>query len=189
MPAIKLVIGLGNPHSAGVVVDHQGQRQKDEDQGLVISRSDSNVMQNIAVESGGFYLPFDNNNAANTGVKTVANKLSELQGQKQDDKTIRKANELYQFFLAFGFLCLLLRFFLGERKKERSHKALLNATLVLPLLTFTLQAQQGATNGQEAKPTQQAKPLQLSPEGKKQFEAFSEKEKKETEKRSCLATD
>jgi Ca-activated chloride channel homolog len=115
-------IGVGTPAGELLrVQDDQGNYSfiKDEDGNVVKSRLNQTLLQQIATEANGFYLPLQGANPMET---LYARGLAPLPKSEGTTRRTRIPLERYHWPLAFAVVCLLLEFLLPEspRRSRRS---------------------------------------------------------------------
>lgn len=90
-----------NGKPAGHIVDKRGK--------VVISKLNEGILQSLATDSGGIYLPVSQNNSDLTH---LISKIEQFEKEKFDDKKIELYEERYPFFVAVSFVCFALAWFL-----------------------------------------------------------------------------
>jgi len=114
-------VGVGTPAGELLrVKDDQGNFSyiKDEDGNVVKSHLNQPLLQQIATEANGFYLPLQ---GANPMEALYARGLAPLPKSESTTRLTRVYRERYHWFLAFAAICLLLEFMLPESPR-RSHR-------------------------------------------------------------------
>ncbi len=112
-------VGVGTP--AGEILstaDPYGNRVfiKDTQGNMVKSRLNEPLLQQLAKETGGFYLPLV---GASTMEVLYERGLAPLPKTDFASKTVRQYHERYQWFLGAGILLLLAEMFFPERTKRK----------------------------------------------------------------------
>ena len=110
-------IGLGNPHSEGVVLDAKGQVQKS-DEDFVMSKSNQQVLSKIASETGGLYIPYKSDIIGLGGLELVDEALKKVDARILKDKDLTFKNEKPTVFLLVSIVSLLLYLLIGNRRKS-----------------------------------------------------------------------
>jgi Ca-activated chloride channel family protein len=116
-------IGVGTPEGELLrVKDDQGNFSfiKDEDGNVVKSHLNQTLLQRIATEANGFYLPLQGANPMET---LYARGLAPLPKSEATTRLTRVYQERYHWFLAFAVVCLLLEFLLPESPRSRRPEA------------------------------------------------------------------
>jgi Ca-activated chloride channel family protein len=112
-------IGIGSTEGDLVrIKEDNGQSDyvRDENGNVVKSHLNASLLQQIAGESGGFYLHLS---GANT-VDTLYQKgLAPLPKSESREKWIHRARERYHWPLAFGLVLLVVEMLVPERKKDK----------------------------------------------------------------------
>jgi Ca-activated chloride channel family protein len=137
-------IGVGTPAGELLQVrDEQGNPVfvKDENGNVVKSHLNQTLLQRIATEAGGFYLPLQGANPMET---LYARGLAPLPKTEESTRLTRVYNERYHWPLGFALLCLVLEVLLPEspraRRTEKAPAAgalAQTAAMLLFLLTAT----------------------------------------------------
>jgi Ca-activated chloride channel family protein len=116
-------IGVGTPEGELLrVVDDQGSASfiKDEDGNVVKSHLNQTLLQQIATETHGFYLPLQ----GATPMETLyAQGLAPLPKNDEATRLTRVYRERYHLFLGFALICLIAETLLPERARSRSRRA------------------------------------------------------------------
>ncbi len=110
-------VGVGTKEGELVpVIDEQGQRQflKDREGGVVKSRLNEDVLQKIALNTGGAYVRAE---GADFGLNSLYDKrLSNLEKHELESRMKRQYTERFQIFLAIAALILCVELFINERR-------------------------------------------------------------------------
>jgi Ca-activated chloride channel family protein len=116
-------IGVGTPEGELLrVTDDQGNASfvKDEDGNVVKSHLNQTLLQQIATEANGFYLPLQGAGPMET---LYARGLAPLPKSEETTRLTRVYRERYHWFLGFAVLCLAIEAVLPERARSRSQRA------------------------------------------------------------------
>ncbi|MGA2175065.1 MAG: VWA domain-containing protein [Verrucomicrobiota bacterium] len=112
-------IGVGTPEGELLrVPDEQGNPVfvKDDDDNAVKSRLNQTLLQQIATEAGGFYLPLQGANPMET---LYARGLAPLPKTEETTRLARVYRERYHWPLGFAVLCLVIEVLLPESPRSR----------------------------------------------------------------------
>src|SRR5665213_1688499 len=131
-------VGVGTPEGELLrVTDDKGVTSfvKDEDGNVVKSHLNQTLLQQIATETGGFYLPLQGSNPMET---LYARGLAPLPKTEESTRLAKVYRERYQWPLAFAIVCLIAEFLLPEsarlRRSESSAPVLPKAASLACLL-------------------------------------------------------
>jgi Ca-activated chloride channel homolog len=139
-------IGVGTPEGELLrVKDDQGNAAyiKDEDGNVVKSRLNQTLLQQIATEANGFYLPLQGANPMDT---LYARGLAPLPKSEESTRLTRVYQERYHWPLGFAIVCLVVELLLPESPRVRRGVALSTGPVarqaagVMALLLLTLSA-------------------------------------------------
>lgn len=124
-------VGVGTNEGAPIPLRSESGGQvsgykKDRNGGVIITRLNPQVLEGIARETGGLYLPAT---ASEKEIDILLKHLETLGARKLKERIISEREDHYQLFLFLAFLFLLCEMLLGEKKKLLSR-------LALPLLAF-----------------------------------------------------
>ena len=112
-------IGVGTPEGELLrVPDEQGNPTfvKDDDGNVVKSHLNQTLLQQIATEAGGFYLPLKGASPIDT---LYARGLAPLPKTEEATRLTRVYQERYHWPLGFAVLCLVVEMLLPERPRSR----------------------------------------------------------------------
>jgi Ca-activated chloride channel family protein len=115
-------IGVGTPAGELLrVTDEQGNATfvKDDDGNAVKSRLNQTLLQQIATEANGFYLPLQ---GADPMATLYARGLAPLPKSEESTMLTRVYRERYHWFLGFAVLCLVIEALLPESSRPRSRR-------------------------------------------------------------------
>jgi Ca-activated chloride channel homolog len=115
-------IGVGTPEGELLrVTDDQGNSSylKDENGNVVKSRLNQTLLEQIATETHGFYLPLQGANPMET---LYARGLAPLPKTDETTRLTRVYRERYHWFLGFAVICLVVEALLPERGRPRLHR-------------------------------------------------------------------
>jgi Ca-activated chloride channel family protein len=116
-------IGVGTPEGDLLrVTDEKGNSSffKDDDGNVVKSHLNQTLLQQIATEANGFYLPLQGANPMET---LYARGLAPLPKGEETTRLTRVYRERYHWFLGFAVICLVVEALLPERARQRSRRA------------------------------------------------------------------
>ena len=139
-------IGVGTPEGELLgVKDDQGNPSyiKDEDGNVVKSRLNQTLLQQIATDANGFYLPLQGANPMDT---LYARGLAPLPKSEESTRLTRVFQERYHWPLGFAIVCLVIELLLPESPRVRRSLALSaasavqQAAVVMALLLIPLSA-------------------------------------------------
>jgi Ca-activated chloride channel family protein len=139
-------IGVGTPEGELLgVKDDQGNPSyiKDEDGNVVKSRLNQTLLQQIATDANGFYLPLQGANPMDT---LYARGLAPLPKSEESTRLTRVYQERYHWPLGFAIVCLVIELLLPESPRVRRSVALSaasaaqQAAVVMALLLIPLSA-------------------------------------------------
>ena len=135
-------IGLGTAEGEPIPLKNEkGERQgfkKDRSGQMVLTKLNQPVLERLAKETGGVYLP------ASPGEKEVEVILKHLHGwgeQQFEEKMVVEREDQYQIFLIFAFLFLVAE--MSIRRKDRPKAGLLVCLAAFFLFTGFLETSQG----------------------------------------------
>ncbi|MBO7329636.1 MAG: VWA domain-containing protein, partial [Lentisphaeria bacterium] len=109
-----IAVGFGSPDAAAPVPGDNGGVMHSLSGEVAGSRLDETLLQKLAAETGGIYL---RSTVSDTGFTSVKNFLDKL--NKASTERISRGNpvDLFGYFLAGAFLCLLFSAFLSDYRK------------------------------------------------------------------------
>jgi Ca-activated chloride channel family protein len=132
-------IGVGTPEGELLrVTDEQGNASfvKDDEGNVVKSRLNQTLLQQIATEAHGFYLPLRGANPMET---LYSRGLAPLPKTEETTRLTRVYQERYHWFLGFAVFCLVIEALLPERPgSRRSRSAAAQATVPQAAVTLAL---------------------------------------------------
>jgi Ca-activated chloride channel family protein len=106
-------IGVGSEHGAPIpVLDNRGVQiglEKDETGAVVMSQLNESVLQDLAEQCGGKYIHAVE---SEEDVKELIALVEKFEADRLADKKINRLEEQYPYFVAIGFICLLLEWIL-----------------------------------------------------------------------------
>jgi Ca-activated chloride channel family protein len=113
------VVGMGSADGAPIPI-YQGAKQvgfhTDSAGHTVISKLDETMGKEIAAAGNGAYVRATN---SNSGLSIVMGQINKLQRKTIDAKNFKDFEDRFQFFLGAALICLLVEFFITNRKSER----------------------------------------------------------------------
>ena len=151
------VVGIGDP-TLGSVIQIEGNKFiADKNGNRVKSKLNEASLQRIAQSVDGTYV---HSTVVHDGLQHIVDKVQKLVPEQQENNTISRPVERYQFPLLIGFICLLARMFIGERISEpnkfigsnrfpifwKSTQVLLIVTGMNSILSIRLQGQESDSN-------------------------------------------
>lgn len=105
--------GIGTPDGAPIpLLDERGMQIghiKDKKGSIVISRLNEGILTNIARDSGGTYIRMTHDDS---DLKKLVNQIQRFEKEKLDDKKFSRSDEQYPYFLAAGFMLLMIEWLL-----------------------------------------------------------------------------
>lgn len=110
-------IGIGTPEGAPVKVD--GQFLKDENDEMVVSRLNEELLQQIVAATGGGYIRATN---AAFGLEEIVGQIEKLEKGELTTLRFEEYNEQFQWILAVAAVLLLLEQLLLSRRNPRLKK-------------------------------------------------------------------
>jgi Ca-activated chloride channel family protein len=116
-------IGVGTPEGELLrLADEQGNTSyvKDENGDAVKSHLNQTLLQQIATEANGFYLPLQGANPMET---LYARGLAPLPKSEETTRLTRVYRERYHWFLGFAVICLVIEALLPESSRPRLRRA------------------------------------------------------------------
>jgi len=106
-------IGVGTTQGAPVpLFDMEGKQvghQKDAKGNVVISRLNEGILQTLAEDAGGKYLPMTEDD---TDLNTLVHYVHSYEKGRFEDKTFSRMEQQYPYFLSVSFLCFALEWLL-----------------------------------------------------------------------------
>jgi Ca-activated chloride channel family protein len=137
-------IGVGTPEGELLrLTDEQGNTSfiKDDDGNAVKSHLNQTLLQQIATETSGFYLPLLGADPMQT---LYARGLAPLPKSEESTRLTRVYRERYHWFLGFAMICLVIEALLPDSSRTRTRRAssaasaLQKAAVALALLLLPL---------------------------------------------------
>ena len=110
-------IGIGTPEGAPVKVD--GEFIKDENDEMVVSRLNEELLQQIAAATGGGYIRATN---AAFGLEQIVEQIEKLEKGELTSLRFEEYNEQFQWILAIAAVLLLLEAVMLPRRNPRLKK-------------------------------------------------------------------
>lgn len=115
-------IGVGTPEGELLrVTDEQGNTSfiKDDDGNVVKSHLNQTLLQQIATEANGFYLPLQGANPMET---LYTRGLAPLPKNEETTRLTRVYRERYHWFLGFAVICLIIEALLPDTSRTRTRR-------------------------------------------------------------------
>lgn len=106
-------IGVGTPEGAPIQIG--GEFLKDDKGDMVVSKLDEQVLQNVALTTGGAYIRSTNQSI---GLQEIIDKINQTQKTKFKSMIFEEFNEQYQYLLGAALILLLLDVLLISRKNR-----------------------------------------------------------------------
>ena len=129
-------VGIGNPNLGSFIQIEGNKFITDKAGNRVNTKLNEAGLRRIAEAVGGTYV---HSTVVHDGIDHVAGKVRALIPQQQEENTVSKPIEKYQVPLLVGFLCLLVRMLLGERKAVSKEKSLSTNKRAAPIRVTVLQ--------------------------------------------------
>ena len=110
------VIGMGSPEGAAIPKYQDGKQvgfHTDTTGQTVVSKLNEDMCKEIAAAGNGAYVRATN---ANSGLSIVMGQINKMQRKTYEAKSFKDFEDRFQFFLGFAFLCLVIEFFITNRK-------------------------------------------------------------------------
>ncbi len=111
-------IGIGSADGVPVPVTVNGRKEflKDIDGNTVVSKLDEDLLERIAIASGGSYVRASN---SNIGLDQIFGEIRKMKKQEMESTMYTEYNDQFQIFAAFSIFLLLLDFIIMERKNRK----------------------------------------------------------------------
>jgi Ca-activated chloride channel family protein len=113
------VIGIGSVEGAPIPI-YQGNKQvgfhTDSAGHTVISKLNEDMCKEIAAAGNGAYVRATN---SNSGLGIIRGEIDKIQRKTYDAKSFKDFEDRFQFFIGFALLCLVVEFFITNRKSLR----------------------------------------------------------------------
>jgi Ca-activated chloride channel family protein len=113
------VIGIGSVEGAPIPV-YQGNKQvgfhTDSAGHTVMSKLNEDMCKEIAAAGNGAYVRATN---SNSGLGIIRSEIDKIQRKTYDAKSFKDFEDRFQFFLGFALMCLVVEFFITNRKSLR----------------------------------------------------------------------
>jgi len=113
------VIGIGSVEGAPIPV-YQGNKQvgfhTDSAGHTVISKLNEDMCKEIAAAGNGAYVRATN---SNSGLGIIRSEIDKIQRKTYDAKSFKDFEDRFQFFIGFALMCLVVEFFITNRKSLR----------------------------------------------------------------------
>jgi Ca-activated chloride channel family protein len=128
------IVGLGNPDTSAIVELDGGRFLRDKDGEIVRTRLQEKALQELALEVDGMYIR--GGTGGQRAFDAVERAVTELTPATEAQRVVRHPVERYQIPLALGFLCLLLRLCISERRFSGQRATRASVSSVIMLLLF-----------------------------------------------------
>lgn len=113
------VIGIGSAEGAPIPI-YQGNKQvgfhTDSAGHTVISKLNEDMCKEIAAAGNGAYVRATN---SNSGLGIIRSEIDKIQRKTYDAKSFKDFEDRFQFFIGFALMCLVVEFFITNRKSLR----------------------------------------------------------------------
>jgi Ca-activated chloride channel homolog len=111
-------IGIGSAEGVPIPVSVNGKKDflKDVDGNTVITKLDEEILQKIAVATGGNYVRASN---SNIGLDGIFNDIRKMKKQELESTMYTEYNDQFQIFAAISLILLIVDFMIMERKNRR----------------------------------------------------------------------
>ncbi|MCP4050429.1 MAG: VWA domain-containing protein [bacterium] len=109
-------IGIGSEEGEPIPVKDENNissLKKDIQGNIVLSRLNTEILNKIAVTTGGKFFKVNKNNFV---MENIYKDISLFEKQTLEEQSYKKYKDKYQYFLIFAFFLLLIEFTLSERK-------------------------------------------------------------------------
>ncbi len=110
-------MGIGSADGARIPVYRKGKKMGyliDENGQEVISKLDEGVLREIAEATNGQFFRVQ---GASGEIAEIISELGDLEKKEFEDRVFTDYEDQFQYFIFFGFLLLLIEFFLSEKSK------------------------------------------------------------------------
>lgn len=111
-------VGIGSPEGVPVSINVNGRREYIKDTGgnTVISKLNENILNEIALVSGGRYLRAA---TTNIGLEQIFGEIRKMKKQEIEGTMYTEYNDQFQIFAGAALLLILLDFFIMEKKNRK----------------------------------------------------------------------
>lgn len=106
-------IGIGTPEGSPIMIN--GEHIKDEKGDMVVSKLNEEMMQQIAIETGGAYIRASNRSV---GLEEIVEQINKTEKRKLKQQLFEEFNEQYQYILGFVLLLLVVETLMIPRKNR-----------------------------------------------------------------------
>ena len=105
-------VGLGDPNGVPIPVSPgSSATRRDRDGNVVVSKLNENLLQEVAMEGRGAYIPGDR-------INSLIDELDKLERTELNTRVFSEFAERFQYFAGFALLFLLIEFFIRSRKNR-----------------------------------------------------------------------
>lgn len=108
-------VGIGSTEGSPILDPATGAYKTDEQGQTVISKLNENELQQLASDTRGVYVHYQNTADA---VRQITGQLATLQQSAIEDSAFKDYISYFQWFLGAAFLLLVIEFLLPERKRK-----------------------------------------------------------------------
>ena len=113
-------VGIGNPLGEPIpILDRRGNQvgfKKDENGDVIVSKLNEEILQKIALASGGKYYRAT---AGELELDRIFEEISHIEKKELEDTLVTRYDDRYQWPLLLALLLVVGEFFIPERKKKR----------------------------------------------------------------------
>ncbi len=111
-------IGIGSSEGVPIPVRISGRKEylRDLDGNTVITKLDENMLQKVALSTGGNYVRASN---TNIGLDEIYNQIRKMKKQELESTMYTEYNDQFQIFAAVALLFLLTDFLIMDRKNRK----------------------------------------------------------------------
>lgn len=106
-------IGIGTPEGTSILID--GDYIKDERGEIVVSKLKEDVLQNVALSTGGSYIRATNQSI---GLTDIVEKIGETQKSQFVTTVFDEYDEYFQYLIGIGLLLLIVEMIMLSRKNH-----------------------------------------------------------------------
>ncbi|MEG1634588.1 MAG: VWA domain-containing protein, partial [Rikenellaceae bacterium] len=107
------VVGIGSPEGAPITIG--GQQMKDENGAMVVSKLGEEMLQQMALTTGGSYIRATNQSM---GLDEIIKQIRKMDNKEFSSMVFDEYNEQFQYILAISLFLLLIEFVILERKNQ-----------------------------------------------------------------------
>ena len=110
-------VGMGSPDGAPIPIspDNRSKFMKDRDGNVIITKMNTNLLNQIAQAGNGEYIPANN---IRRGINDLIDKLGELEKGEIESKSYSDYDDKFQYIAGLALLILIIEFIILERKNK-----------------------------------------------------------------------